>query len=478
MQNSQIVQQRTIITGLSAVVVLALLAMPLFLHIGRGEILDRYPGGAKKLVGMMMAGKYAGNIREYYADGSLRSQVKYLHGEKQGVQTVYYLPAQGLSGLKMFIKVKVFNRDVHGAIFQQMFYKNDLLDGVYKEYSPQGELQRETMYLHGKKHGKDIVYSGRQKIHECVYVQGVLHGQVFNYYASGTKADSLIYLFGKQNGLQQYYYPSGQLQCQKNFVNGQQEGLTRYFYINGDLRLEQTYVRGLHTGVDREYLPGNILFAETPYVRGQIEGIKKTYNAEKQLVAEERYSKGLQEGTSTYYYVPEGSIKEKVDFHLGKKHGQVEQYYRNGSLKLESTFVAGKLEGMLRTYYEKENPTSSPCKAFWKMLFGWLMPARSENAGNKGPLQHEMPYVHDQLHGVAHVYYRSGLVHWVQTYVNGQLDGSSRVYYESGTIMGITPFKNGKEHGTAQAYYPSGKLMAEREYVVGKEVSNKSYPNR
>ncbi len=103
-----------------------------------------------------------GNLKGYYQNGELKSDVKYLNGKKEGVEEVYYNNGV-LQTHRIYSKgVKI---DVHrgwwpdgSSKFEYHFDKEGRYDGTVKEWYTNGQLLRDFNYTSGKEAGRQQMF--------------------------------------------------------------------------------------------------------------------------------------------------------------------------------------------------------------------------------------------------------------------------------------------------------------------------------
>ena len=132
---------------------------------------------------------------------------------------------------------------------------------VEKQYYDSGNLQEETLYQNGVKHGMGKTY------HE-----------------SGNLKYEIIYKNGKIDGIYKSYY-EGNLFQESTFKSGIRHGITKvYNVIGGNLVVETSYKSDQKDGIQKHYYPSGDILAEIPYTNDKINGMIKCYNEEKKLI--------------------------------------------------------------------------------------------------------------------------------------------------------------------------------------------------
>ncbi len=144
------------------------------------------------------------------------------------------------------------------ALKTEIEYKNQKMDGWYKEYYKNGQLKSEIWHREGKMNGifkeyyedgktKSIAYYKNDKLDslnqifytdgkiksERHYLNGRLHGKLVNYYPDGKVTLETNYLYGMQNGEEKTYYPNGKLHSVKQFSRDREEPNSQEFSEDG-----------------------------------------------------------------------------------------------------------------------------------------------------------------------------------------------------------------------------------------------------
>lgn len=128
--------------------------------------------------------------KEYYPDGTLRTEYEIVKGKKNGYYKSYYP-----NGNYNFIA----------------YYKEDSLHGVKTSYYEDGTIHWELNYTYGKEHGLF------KKIDE----RGYKWEEEFKN--------------GLKSGYSKIFYPNGRIRSLAFYKNNKIEGEFKYFYENGEL---------------------------------------------------------------------------------------------------------------------------------------------------------------------------------------------------------------------------------------------------
>ncbi len=163
-----------------------------------------YPTGVKKLeINYDEKGLPTGICKEYFDNGSLKSEGKYLKGREEGLhkwyflngnldQTVQYVDGLANGKVKHYYKNKKMKMNAD--------YKDGEPHGMMKLYYEDGSRKRETNYSNGKEHGKDLLWSKKNiLLEERKYENG--EEIVFKNYRSGAikTKKGFIQVFNEKN---------------------------------------------------------------------------------------------------------------------------------------------------------------------------------------------------------------------------------------------------------------------------------------
>jgi len=204
---------------------------------------------------MTSKGHYLDNLKDgswvnYHNNGMVNSVISYIKGKKNGTA--------------IFI-------DQRAYLKYEQNYKNDILDGAYKEYAPGGRMKKELNYKDGKLHGaKKIYYDNGRVQEESFYVDGQKDGIAKWYSQNGKLVAEFYYKMGIFDGTQKAYYNTGELMSEGFYTNNKKEALYKEYYIDGTVKLEGQYERDLKTGEWNEYSEDGKLIKLTVYKKGEV----------------------------------------------------------------------------------------------------------------------------------------------------------------------------------------------------------------
>jgi len=289
---------------------------------------DFYENGLLKWEGNYSYGKRDGYFKEYDLAGNLTKIEKYRNDE-----LIYDAPELATYEVKTdYYK--------NGKVRIIQSYKNNIPEGIRKEYTPEGIINKAYIYKSGIIVGEGLVDE-----------QGQRQGTWIEYYESGEKAGEGSYVNNQRQGEWKFYFKEGGLeQTGKYDLKGRPEGKWRWFYESGNIKKEDNFKNGLLNGsyveksdsgkviIQGEYIDGEEegeWFYEVgdnkelgAYAAGKREGLWKHYTDDV-LYFEGNYIEGNPSGDFTYYWENE-KVKEKGKYIMGKKEGDWNIYDSDG----------------------------------------------------------------------------------------------------------------------------------------------------
>ncbi|MEJ2594325.1 MAG: hypothetical protein P8100_04205 [bacterium] len=136
---------------------------------------------------------------KWHPNGKLESEMKYLSGMRNGMETIY---------------------DVRGNKISEAYYVNDTLDGSFRQW-----------------------YSDGIPRVEGAYVKGLFDGQWLYYDANGNVVG--IGNFEKGSGLQKGWWPNGNLKREINYRQNVKHGTEKWYDEQGELINTIEYTMGV-----------------------------------------------------------------------------------------------------------------------------------------------------------------------------------------------------------------------------------------
>lgn len=366
---------------------------------------------------MYVNGKKQGEAYYYHPNGKSKSLLTFKDGEKDGpawmfdqtgmvtAQLMYMDNRQveserinryGPDGLKQGVW-KEFYPDM--KLKKEMNYKNDTLNGYYKEYETSGKVKNIILYKMGRivdpdeikepvelkkeyfedgslksegryvedkpvgEHKKYDKKTGRAeaKIYDMngnLMQEGLLGeegktGEWRLYYSSGELKAKGMYENGKREGEWVFYYPEGMVEQRGRYRKGREEGEWAWFFQDGSIRRKEHFYQGKEDGELVEYDEQGELITKGKYIDGEKEG--DWYYNVGDHVEQGAYRFGLRVGEWKYYYYPESLIHFEGSYAQGLEDGQHLYYHKNGTRKEERHYIMGTPHDTWRKFDEAGN---------------------------------------------------------------------------------------------------------------------------
>lgn len=228
-------------------------------------------------------GLLEGKRTEYYEDGTLKSEVDYIHSVSQ----------------------RIVKYHTNGQLEETSdFDERGLKHGEVITYSPAGKVIGKENYVHGLLEGEGMRYNRDGLQEHRSYRKGALVGPYRLMHPNGkVKLEGTYNSKSKLTGKWTDYNEDGSLISVIHYDNGVEEGETTYYFRSGAIRFTGTYKQGIKEGIHQEYeeSPYRLLSVAT-YKDGQLDGAFKAYNEgelwrdclykEGKLVSEKQYLNG------------------------------------------------------------------------------------------------------------------------------------------------------------------------------------------
>ncbi len=277
-------------------------------------------------------------------------------------------------------------------------------NGLVKETSSEGKLQKAAHYSDGKLEGSYEEYFENGKLR--------LRGQYKN---------------DKKHGLfQTWSWSTGKLTSEANYVNDRQHGLFRRWDENGKLAIEMTIHEGKEKfrGFFKKYEDG-VLLEHSSWNQGEREGTYKEFWSDGKQKVSGSYRSGQEHGEFTFWN-ENGFLERKCRFAEGDKTGVELTYFSDGRVSEKANYAAGVLDGAFEKYDQKQQLVQS------------------------------LSYKGGDLDGVSVEYMKNGKPRMTAGYKNGLRSGKTRVFYANGSLACEISFQQGELHGERKCNYRDG----------------------
>ena len=178
-----------------------------------------------KEIGHWKDGKQNGLFQLYTEEGILVDDAKFKEGERDGLTEQFYSDTG---------KLRVSGN-----------YKNGVLDGEFKAYYPNGNLQGEVNYKNGEMNGEFKEYHENKNIRlSGSYKNSLQDGEWKSYLEDGTLETIVNYKDGELNGLKEDFYKNGNVWTRQEFKNNDLDGVYEVYYENGNPQLKAKIKNG------------------------------------------------------------------------------------------------------------------------------------------------------------------------------------------------------------------------------------------
>jgi uncharacterized protein len=292
-----------------------------------------------------------GPWKTFYSDGTRRAEFGYKHGVLDG----YYRKYDRDGNLESIVKYvdgeliadsdEVFEYEIRRDYYPDMrvkimgTYRDGVADGIRKEFNPDGSLKMAYVIDMGRLMGSGIIDEGGRK-----------QGPWKEYYREGGLRAEGSYRDGIRIGSWKFYFPDGSIEQLGNFTDrGKEHGTWTWYYPDSTLRRVESYTNGLKNGEMVEYNEQGVPIAKGTYVDDE-ENRFWSYQ-EDGYRQEGLYVMGERDGEWKHFY-PDGFLSFKGKFLDGYPDGKHIYFNSDGSLKMEGNYFVGVRHGLWKFYSE------------------------------------------------------------------------------------------------------------------------------
>jgi antitoxin component YwqK of YwqJK toxin-antitoxin module len=339
---------------------------------------------------------FAGDRKEgisfiYYPEGKVQQTIAYNGGKKEGLSKEYDKEGNIITLLEynndfLISREKINRTDnkglkqgswkdfyPNGGIKSEKSYKDDLLNGYYKEYDNRGKLVLTMLYENGSivknkvedepdieivnKHDQDgkLIYSGpyRNKIPVGIHRDYGKDGKVINAYVYNDNgllvSEGIVDEAGNRNGKWKDLYPNGKVMAEGQFSDNRKTGVWKFYSISGKVEQTGSYNNGRPDGLWQWYYDNNSLLREEEYFQGKRDGSFIEYSVTGDIITQGQYSDGEKNDDWKY---KSGDNMEVGKYILGLRDGVWKSYYPEDKIKSKGSWVQGNPDGSHIFYYE------------------------------------------------------------------------------------------------------------------------------
>lgn len=362
-------------------------------------------------------------------------------------------------------------------------YKEGLLDGVFKEWNPNGMKKTEGAYKNGL---KDETWSLYYFVTDQIYQkQGYKNGQKDGVFKEYLPNDTLVidgnYKSGKKDGHWIFYFETGAKDMEGDFKNDLQENHWKFWYPNGQLYYEGDFIGGNKTGKWQFFYNTGELWKEGEYQNNLREGLWTNYYENGQEAFQGAFEHDKESGVWTSWY-ENGEVKDKGSYTNGNMDGAWEGFYPNGKKRYEGDYKNDLKTGKW-SYWDSEGKLKDVGYfAILKVERGIIVSSTNNEQSFRhghwksystidGKIVSEGDYSYGKQNGKWKYYYPGGeVVANEVNYKEGLLNGKSSSFSRRGNLQTEINYKNNKKHGDMKVYSKKGKLVMHVVYKNGVKV--------
>jgi uncharacterized protein len=284
-------------------------------YIISSDNINRYRSGLKH-----------GDWKWFYPDDNIKEEGTYNYGKKDGYFKQY--DKQG-----NLVSIKKYSNDVevldapelasyeirtdyykNGKVKIVASYKDNIPEGVRRDYDPQGNIKQAYVFKTGIIIGQGIIDAA-----------GLKQGPWKEFYDDGELYGEGVYKDGKKQGEWKFYFKDGRIeQIGRYNTAGKPEGVWKWYYESGNLKREESLTDGLENGEMKELTDSGNIIIKGNFINGEEDG-------------------------EWVYEVNDD--KETGSYMNGKKEGEWKGY-TNGMLYFQGNYVEGLPSGMHIYYWD------------------------------------------------------------------------------------------------------------------------------
>jgi antitoxin component YwqK of YwqJK toxin-antitoxin module len=339
---------------------------------------------------------FAGDKKEglsyiYFPDGKIQQTFTYSDGKKEGLSKEYdregnVITLHEYNNDFLITRERINRTDnkglkqgewkefyPNGAVKSEKTYKDDQLNGYYKEYDNRGKLVLTMLYDNGSivknevddapdieivnKHDAEgkLIYSGPYRNNTPVGIHRDYgkDGKVTNAYVYNDNglllSEGIVDEAGNRNGKWKDLYPDGKVLAEGQFSDNRRTGNWKFYNAAGKTEQTGSFNNGRPDGIWTWYYEGGEILREEEYFQGRRDGSYTEYAVTGEIITQGQYTDGEKNGEWKY---KNGDNTEEGKYILGLRDGLWKSYYPEGKLKSKGAYVQGNPDGQHLFYYD------------------------------------------------------------------------------------------------------------------------------
>lgn len=181
--------------------------------------------GLLKFEGEFNDGIPMGTFKYYYPDGKIKAVSAMYEQGKRSRTKVFHNNGRMMAEGNYLDKKKdstwLYYSDYDGVLLSREHYANGLLEGQVLNYYPKGNVAEEINYVSGIKQGewKRYFTDGKLKL-KAKYIDGKLQGLMYIYHQKGFPEVSGMYKDNYKDGMWMYYDEGGEIIKKERYIKG------------------------------------------------------------------------------------------------------------------------------------------------------------------------------------------------------------------------------------------------------------------
>lgn len=329
--------------------------------------------------------------------------------------------------------------------------------GKWLFYSYDGMLEEEANYYRNRLHGKRLFYYPNKQIKQESFFKFNVPDSIYKEFTVNGKIQVRgQFELGSPVGVWEYFYPDGHPKSiekvqndttylmafwqadsthQQTIKDGDGQIIT--YFVDGVVKEFYTFQGGLKTGPFEERTANGVLSVGGAFLKGKKDGIWVFYRfdgiLEKQI--------GYQSDSLHGQYLVMSNEKDTLtygSYEQGLKTNNWKWFTQEGQLDMEGYFHKGKQDSTWHYYF------------------------------SNGQLSYLAHYTNDLRTGDWTYYYPNGALYRTGSYQKDQKSGRWQTWYEDSTLLMDGVYSNGKEEGEWINYWENGRLKDKATYHNGK----------
>lgn len=448
-----------------------------------GNFKSFYKNGVLKEEGMCTDDLRNGPWRSYYSNSKLKCESSYVNGELQGVYKEYSNQGKLYNTFDYkndeLIAFKYFNLD--GSILKEARKKGG--DFYYEGFESDGSKTTEGLYdVEGGKEGLWKYYSSSGvKIQEVFYKNNMIQGDVKNYHLNDTLESKMTYVNDTLSGYYTSFFKNGQMNCEGWYKNNSPSKEWKFYYKNGTIKSINFYHKGDFHGVQKyfsvegkisnlaTYEYGKLLKEVTFSNDGEVINTIVYKPSNEETIIELKHFNNKLKSKTTYKFGLKNGHYQEFDFYGNKiiegnylndlPEGKWLFYHKNGKISKEINYVLGNIDGLVISYYESGNIEDT---------YSYIIDDRYGESisyiDDGKTIANKTSYIEGSKQGRAEFYSKKGELQLIRFYEYGKLIGYSYLD-KKGVELPMIPIKN--ETAKIISFYKNGNKAREFEVVNG-----------